>query len=222
LRNSIKSPASRPASTIRHIRCLDLSQYRRGIGLVPQEPFLFSGTVRDNIRYGQSGASDDEVCQAAMGISNGDWLAGLADGLDTDVGERGAKLSMGQRQLVALARVLLKDPAIFILDEATASVDPFTEAQIQEGLDTIMRDRTAIVIAHRLSTIKNADRIIVVDQGRIIEEGAHDELLARGGHYAELYNTYFRHQSLDYEIPELPEEYYSLELSTGEISSEGS
>jgi len=200
----------------RDIRRLDLSQYRRGIGLVPQEPFLFSGTVRDNIRYGRPGVSDEGVVQAAMGISNGDWLAALADGLDTDVGERGANLSMGQRQLVALARVLLKDPPIFILDEATASVDPFTEAQIQEGLDTIMRDRTAIVIAHRLSTVKGADRIIVVDQGRIIEEGAHDELLVRGGRYAELYNTYFRHQSLDYEIPELPEDYYELPVAADE------
>jgi ABC-type multidrug transport system fused ATPase/permease subunit len=190
----------------RDIRRLDLNQYRGHIGLVPQEPFLFSGTVRDNIRHGQPEATDEQVRQAAMRIGNGDWLADLPAGLDTDVGERGANLSMGQRQLVALARVLLKDPAIFILDEATASVDPFTETQIQEGLETIMRDRTAIVIAHRLSTVKNADRIVVVDQGRIIEEGTHDDLMAQGGHYAELYNTYFRHQSLDYRPWDLSED----------------
>jgi ABC-type multidrug transport system fused ATPase/permease subunit len=182
----------------RDIRRLDLDQYRRHIGLVPQEPFLFSGSVRDNIRYSRPDASGEEVREAAMHISNGDWLADLPYGLDTDAGERGANLSMGQRQLVALARVLLKNPAIFILDEATASVDPFTETQIQEGLETIMRDRTAIVIAHRLSTVKHADRIIVMDHGQIIEEGTHDDLMAQGGHYAELYNTYFRHQSLEY------------------------
>jgi ATP-binding cassette subfamily B protein len=182
----------------RDIRALDLGQYRHHIGLVLQEPFLFSGTVRDNIRYGHPEATHDGVLAAAMQISRGDWLADLPDGLDTDVGERGANLSMGQRQLVALARVVLKDPAIFILDEATASVDPFTEMQIQEGLEAIMRGRTAVVIAHRLSTIKHADRIIVIDHGRIVEEGTHDGLMARGGHYAELYNTYFRHQSLEY------------------------
>ena len=182
----------------RDIRRLDLAQYRQHLGLVPQEPFLFSGTVKDNIRYGRPDASDEQVCAAAQHIGNGDWLEGLPDGLDTSVGERGASLSMGQRQLVALARVLLKDPAILILDEATASVDPFTEAQIQEGLQTVLSDRTSIVIAHRLSTVRRADRIIVIRDGRIIEEGNHESLLAAGGHYAELYNTYFRHQSLDY------------------------
>ena len=182
----------------RDIRQLDLAQYRQHVGLVPQEPFLFSGTVRDNIRYGVPEANDDQVREAAMRIGKGEWVADLSAGLDTDVGERGANLSMGQRQLVALARVLLKDPAILILDEATASVDPFTEAQIQEGLKTVMRGRTAMVIAHRLSTVRNADRIIVLRDGQIIEEGNHEALLAAGGHYAELYNTYFRHQSLEY------------------------
>ncbi len=182
----------------RDIRRLDLAQYRHHIGIVPQEPFLFSGTVADNIRYGRPRATEDRVRQAATQISSGDWLADLPAGLDTDVGERGSNLSMGQRQLVALARVLLKEPTIFILDEATASVDPFTEAQIQEGLETIMRASTAIVIAHRLSTVKHADRIIVMDHGQIIEEGTHNSLMAQGGHYAELYNTYFRHQSIEY------------------------
>lgn len=180
------------------IRRLDLAEYRRQIGLVPQVPFLFSGTVRDNIRYARPQASAEEVDAAAHQIGSGDWLHGLAEGLDTDVGERGSNLSMGQRQLVALARVLLKDPAIFILDEATASVDPFTEAQIQEGLELLMRGRTAIVIAHRLSTVRHVDRIIVMKDGGIIEEGSHEGLMAQSGHYAELYNTYFRHQSLSY------------------------
>jgi ABC-type multidrug transport system fused ATPase/permease subunit len=180
------------------IRTLDLAAYRACLGLVTQTPFLFEGTVRENIRYGRPDATDEEVERAARQVGGGDWLAGLAQGLATEVGERGSSLSMGQRQLVALGRILLQDPAIFILDEATASIDPLTETLIQEGLDTVMRGRTNIIIAHRLSTIRHADRIIVLRRGQIIEEGNHATLLAAGGHYAELYNTYFRHQSLEF------------------------
>ncbi|HYN87510.1 MAG TPA: ABC transporter ATP-binding protein, partial [Ardenticatenaceae bacterium] len=179
------------------IRSLDLRAYRAHLGVVTQAPFLFDGTIVDNIRYGKRGATDEEVRRAAEQVGGGDWINALPDGLQTQVGERGSQLSMGQRQLVALARVLLQDPSILILDEATASIDPLTETLIQEGLDVVLEDRTSIVIAHRLSTVKNADRIIVLRQGQIIEEGTHDSLLARGGHYAELYNTYFRHQSLE-------------------------
>jgi ATP-binding cassette subfamily B protein len=165
---------------------------------VPQTPFLFAGTVADNIRYGKPGASDDEVTEVASRVGGGDWLDALPQGLATEVGEQGKGISMGQRQLVALARVLLQDPAIIVLDEATASVDPLTEAQIQEGLDIVLQNRTAIVIAHRLSTVRSASRIIVLREGKIIEEGNHAALMALGGHYAQLYDTYFRHQSLEY------------------------
>jgi ATP-binding cassette, subfamily B, bacterial len=180
------------------IRTLDLANYRSRLGIVTQTPFLFDGTARENIRYGRPEASDVEVLRAAQQVAGGDWISSLPQGLDSEVGERGGSLSMGQRQLIALARVLLQDPAIVILDEATASVDPLTEALIQEGLDTVLQQRTAIVIAHRLSTVRHADRIIVLRKGAIIEEGSHDALMRKGGHYAELYNTYFRHQSLSY------------------------
>jgi ABC-type multidrug transport system fused ATPase/permease subunit len=181
------------------IRTLNLAQYRRQIGLVPQAPFLFSGSVADNIRYGRPGADAAEVVAVARQLGDGSWVDDLPNGLATEVGERGARLSLGQRQLVALARVLFQDPSILLLDEATASIDPFTEAQIQAGLNVALRGRTSIVIAHRLSTVVTADWIIVMREGRIIEQGTHASLLALGGHYADLYRTYFRHQEHDYQ-----------------------
>jgi ABC-type multidrug transport system fused ATPase/permease subunit len=182
----------------RDLRSLDLEQYRAHLGCVTQTPFLFDGSVRENVRYGRPTASDAEVEAVAQRVAGGDWKLSLADGLDTPVGDRGGALSMGQRQLVALCRVLLQDPSVVLLDEATASIDPLTEALIQEGLDTVLTGRTSIVIAHRLSTVRGADRIVVLDRGRILEEGTHEQLLATGGHYGHLYETYFRHQSAEW------------------------
>jgi ATP-binding cassette, subfamily B, bacterial len=180
------------------IRTLNLEDYRRKLGIITQVPFLFSDTIINNIRYSTPNISDEEIGIIARQIGKGEWIDTLPEGLNTNVGERGARLSMGQRQLVALMRVLVQKPSIFILDEATASVDPFTEWQIQQALNLILSRTTSILIAHRLSTVKSADRIIVVEKGKILEEGNHDLLLAGGGDYARLYNTYFRHQSLDY------------------------
>ena len=180
------------------IRSLDLRDYRGQIGLVPQNPFLFSGTVLENIRYASPDATEDEILELARRIGSGEWMDALPEGLQSQAGERGKRLSLGQRQLVSLMRVLVQRPAIFVLDEATASVDPFTETQIQQALQLILADTTSILIAHRLSTVRASDRIIVLRQGSIIEEGDHKGLLNAGGHYAELYNTYFRHQSLEY------------------------
>ncbi len=188
------------------IRTLDLHDYRKQLGMVSQTPFLFSGTVLENIRYGRPGISDEDVEAMARKVGGGEWIDTLPEGLLTDVGERGSKLSMGQRQLVALMRVLVQEPAIFILDEATASIDPFTETQIQEATELVLSRSTSILIAHRLSTIRAVDRIIVLREGRIIEEGDHESLMAQGGHYAELFNTYFRHQSPDYRPPPLEDE----------------
>ena len=171
------------------------------MGIVSQLPFLFSGTVAENIRYAcpaPEGVTNADILSMARKIGDGEWLETLPDGLETVVGERGTMLSMGQRQLVALLRMLMQKPAIFVLDEATASIDPFTEWQIQQALNMILAESTSILIAHRLSTVKAADRIIVLEKGRILEEGSHDGLLRQGGHYATLYNTYFRHQSLAY------------------------
>lgn len=180
------------------IRTFDLNSYRNQLGIVSQVPFLFSGTIAENICYACAQVDLGTIEEMAYRIGEGEWLESLPQGLDTEVGERGSRLSMGQRQIVSLLRVLAKQPAIFILDEATASIDPFTEWQIQQALEMILDGTTSILIAHRLSTVKAADRIIVLEEGRIIEEGDHHGLLDKGGHYASLYNTYFRHQSLEY------------------------
>ncbi len=174
------------------VRTIELETLRRNIGIVTQETYLFHDTIANNLRYGKPDATDAELQAAARSASIADFIASLPDGYQTVVGERGHKLSGGERQRLAIARVLLKDPRILILDEATSSLDSENEAAIQAALVTAMRGRTSLVIAHRLSTILAADTIFVVDGGRIVETGRHAELLARGGLYGRLYRTQFR------------------------------
>ncbi len=176
----------------RDVRGVQRESLRRQLAIVPQEPFLFAGTLADNIAYGQPGATRDEVEAAARTVGIHGFIAGLARGYDTVIGEAGGTLSHGQRQLVAFARAVLADPRILILDEATSNVDTRTEALIQEALATLLAGRTSLVIAHRLSTIRHADVILVIDHGRLVEQGAHDELLEAGGLYAELVRKQFR------------------------------
>jgi ATP-binding cassette subfamily B protein len=163
---------------------------RSQLGIVPQEGFLFAGTVRENILFGRPKASELELVGAARAVGAHEFIKGMPDGYDTDVGERGARLSAGQRQLVALARALIADPRILVLDEATANVDVHAEAAIEEGMRRLLAGRTSIVIAHRLSTVMGADRIAVLADGRVVEIGSHDELTEAGGAYARLYRTW--------------------------------
>jgi ABC-type multidrug transport system fused ATPase/permease subunit len=173
------------------VRDVMVDSLHRQMGLVPQDPFLFSGTIADNIRFGQPEASDEQVFAAAK-LANADFfIQNLPDGYDTTILEGGVNLSVGQRQLLCIARALLVDPRVLILDEATSSVDTVTEALIQDALERLLEGRTAIVIAHRLSTVRNADRIYVIDEGRIVEQGTHSELLERGGLYRDLYERQF-------------------------------
>ena len=162
---------------------------RQAVGVVAQEPTLFSGSIRDNVLYGKPGASDDDVRAALERACAWDFVQDLPEGLDAPIGERGVRLSGGQRQRIAIARAILKDPALLILDEATSALDVESEAVVQRALDALMAGRTTLIIAHRLSTIRNADRVLVLDQGRVLEEGTHDELMSTRGLYARFVQT---------------------------------
>src|SRR6185437_6712069 len=175
------------------VRDVTLTSLRSQFGIVLQDTFLFSATIAENIRYGKLGATDAEVEAAARAVGVHDFIAQLPDGYESEVGERGSGLSVGQRQLIAFARVVLANPRIVVLDEATSSVDTQTEQIIQQALRTVLRGRTSLVIAHRLSTIVEADVIVVIDGGRIVERGNHAELMKLQGQYHRLYTTALRH-----------------------------
>jgi ABC-type multidrug transport system fused ATPase/permease subunit len=174
------------------LRDLSLAFLRSQIGFVQQEPFLFNGTVKENIAYGDLDADQARIEDAARAARAHDFIDELPDGYDTWIGERGVKLSVGQKQRVSIARVLLKNPPLVVFDEATSNIDTETEVKIREALDNLTRGRTTFIIAHRLSTLHNVDRIVVMDRGRIVEQGAHQELLVRGGLYAGLYEAQFQ------------------------------
>jgi ATP-binding cassette subfamily B protein len=172
------------------LRTLRLDDFRQRLGYVPQESFLFTGTIRDNIAYGRPDASDAEVEAAARAVGAHELIASLPDGYLHEISERGTSLSSGQRQLIALARAELVDPAVLLLDEATANLDLATEARVSAAMAAVAGRRTTILIAHRLQTARTADRIIVLGQGRVLEEGTHDDLVASGGAYADMWRAF--------------------------------
>ena len=174
-----------------NIKDFERGELRKMFGMVLQDTWLFGGTVKDNIKYGKEDATDDEVIQAAKAAHVHHYIKTLPKGYNSVINEESSNISAGQKQLLTIARVILADPKILILDEATSSIDTRTEIQIQAAMDNLMKGRTSFVIAHRLSTIKNSDLILVMNQGDIVEQGTHDELLAKGGFYADLYNSQF-------------------------------
>jgi len=191
-----------------NLKKIELESVRRMMGIVLQDNFLFSGTVKDNIRYGKLNATDQEIIEAAKKVNAHEFIKNLENGYDTIVGERGNKLSEGQRQLLAFARAIISDPPILILDEATSSIDPYSELLIQRALETLLKGRTSISIAHRLSTIINSDRIVVLHKGRIIEEGTHKELVKLNGLYDHLYKMQFKDP---YKKEEIEEEDFQID-----------
>ncbi len=176
----------------RDLRSVTLSSLRRQMGIMLQDTFIFSGTIMDNIKYSRLDATDEEAIAAAKAVKAHDFIATMPEGYNTEVNERGSRLSVGQRQLISFARALLADPRILVLDEATSSIDTQTELALQEGLQRLLKGRTSFIIAHRLSTIKNADKIMYINDGKITEQGTHDELIARGGAYYHLYTAQYR------------------------------